>query len=319
MPRSVAFLLSICAMVLLLVILGQPFYIVPEGTQVVITRFGDPIGDPIKDAGLHIKMPFVDVVNRFEKRLIEWDGDPNQIPTKDKRFIWIDTTARWRITDPLRFLQSVHDERGAQARLDDIIDAETRDVITEQLLIEVVRTTNRELTREVLQGTDAASELTRVAVIKIGRDELTREILARSQKQMPVYGIELVDMRIKRINYIDEVREKIYERMIAERRRAAEQFRSEGQGRKAEIEGRTEKELKRITSEAYHEAQQIKGKADAEATTIYAEAYNRDPEFYNFLKTLETYETTIDPESTLVLTTESDYFKYLKKANPPEL
>lgn len=314
MTRSMAVLLVFLGAALFLVVLGQPFFIVNEGTQAVITRFGEPIGSPIGAAGLHFKIPFIDMVHTFEKRLLEWDGEPTQIPTKDKRFIEIEATARWRIMEPLKFLQSVGDENGAQVRLDDIIDAEVRDVITEQLLIEVVRSSNREMT--MLQEGAEDSELVKVEEVKLGRGVITREILERAQKMMPSYGIQLVDVRIKRINYISEVREKIFERMIAERRRAAEQFRSEGQGRKAEIEGRTERDLKEITSQAYLKAQEIKGKADAEATRIYAEAYGQDPEFYSFVKTLDTYETTIDAESTLVLTTDSDYFKYLKKLSP---
>jgi len=299
----------------MLVLLGQPFYILPEGTQAIITRFGEPVSDAITDAGIHWKTPFIDVVNRFERRLLRWDGDPNQIPTKDKRFIWIDATARWKISNPLMFLQSVGDEARAQALLDDIIDATTRDVITEQPLIEIVRSTNRELTRNLVdeEGTND-SELSRIEKVAQGRQNLTRAILLRSQEHMPRYGIELVDMRIKRINYINEVRERIYERMIAERRKAAEQFRSEGQGRKAEIEGRTERDLRTITSKAYEQSQEIKGKADAEATTIYAQAYSADPEFYQFVKTLETYDSTIDDKTALILSTDSDYYRLLKSA-----
>ena len=316
MTRRTAVLLAALGAAGLLVVLGQPFFIITEGTQVVITRFGDPVTGPVADPGLHVKVPFIDVVNPFENRLLEWDGDPNQIPTKDKRFIWIDATARWKIVDPLKFLQSVGDERGAYARLDDIIDAETRNVISEQPLIEAVRSTNRDLTREIVQDGAEDSELTLIEDVTLGRGEITRQILARAQQMMPSYGIELVDMRIKRIQYIDEVREKIYERMIAERKRAAEQLRSEGQGRKAEIEGRTELDLKQITSSAYFEAQKVKGRADAEATQIYAEAYSKDPSFYDFVKSLETYEGSVDSQSTLILSTDSDYFKYLKKANP---
>jgi len=316
MKRSFVFILILFAVGFLLIVLGQPFYVVPEGTQVIITRFGEPVGKPITEAGLQFKAPFIDVVNRFEKRLLEWDGDPNQIPTKDKRFIWIDTTARWKIVDPLKFLQSVGDERGAQARLDDILDAEVRDVVTEQPLIEIVRSSNREFSETLLAEKQELSQLTRLEIAKKGRQALTREILKRAQLHMPRYGIELIDMRIKRINYIDEVREKIYDRMIAERRRAAEKFRSEGEGRRAEIEGRTERDLKKISSEAYRKAQVVKGKADAEATAIYAKSFGQDADFYDFVKTLDTYKASIDSNSTLILTTDSDYFKYLKGINP---
>ncbi len=287
------------------------FYVVPETQQVVITQFGRPIGTPVNQAGLHFKKPFIQQANYFEKRLLEWDGSPNQIPTKDKRYIWVDTTARWRIADPLKFLQSVGSETGAHARLDDIIDSATRDYVTGHKLIEVVRNSNRLLSK--LEESEVAIESEDVVEkIKVGRDDLTRGILKQAKELIPQYGIELMDVRIKRINYVKEVRRKVYDRMISERKRAAEQYRSEGQGKKAEVEGEMKKELKRITSEAYRKAQEIKGKADAEAIKIYAEAYNKDPDFYSFLKTLETYKETIDGKSTIILTTDSDYYEYLK-------
>jgi len=294
-----------------IVVLRGTIYTVDETQQVVITQFGRPVGEPIKTAGLYFKRPFIQKANYFERRILQWDGSPNQIPTKDKRYIWVDTTARWRITDSLKFLQSVGNETGAHARLDDIIDSSTRDSITSHLLIEVLRNTNRLLERaeeaeEVLGAEEA------LARIEVGREKLTREILKQAQELVPQYGIELIDVRIKRINYVEEVRKKVYQRMISERNRVAEQYRSEGQGKKAEIEGEMEKELKRITSEAYRKAQEIEGKADAEAIKIYAEAYSKDPEFYSFVRTLETYKETIDERSTLILSTDSDYFEYLK-------
>ena len=312
MRKSLTFTLFFIFLAVLAVLLGNPFYIVKEGTQAVITRFGEPVSGAITRTGLHVKLPFVEVINRFERRLLEWDGDPNQIPTKDKRFIWIDTTARWRIADPLKFLQTVGNEIGAQARLDDILDSATRDVITEQPLIEIIRSSNRELEQHVTEEGKEVSRLIKLQEIQHGRNALTREILARSQKLTPIYGVELVDLRLKRVIYIDDVLEKIYDRMISERKRAAEQFRSEGQGRRAEVEGRTERDLNAIQSEAYRKAQEVKGKADAESTRIYAQAHNQDPEFYRFLKTLNTYESTVDKQTTLVLTTDSDYFKFLK-------
>jgi modulator of FtsH protease HflC len=319
MPRSISFLGMFLMAALLLILFGQPLYIVKEGTQAVITQFGEPLGDPVTKAGLHLKMPFVQMANRFEKRLMEWDGDPTKIPTKDKRFIWINSMARWRIVDPLKFLKTVRNETQAQSRLDDVIESQTKTIVSGQTLIEIVRNSNRVMEIELFkgEGTDG-SDLQRINEIRYGRNYLTREILERSKEIVKQFGIELLDMRIKRINYTDEVREKIYERMIAERRRAAEQFRSEGQGRKAEIEGRMARELDRITSEAYRTAQESRGKADAEATKIYAKAYQSDPEFYNFVKTLKTYESTIDGKTTLVLTTDSDYFKYLKRVTPLE-
>jgi len=305
---------------LALVVLLSSAYVVDETQQVVITQFGEPIGEPIRDAGLYFKTPFIQRANYFEKRLLEWDGSPNQIPTKDKRYIWVDTTARWRIADPLKFLQSVGNETGAHARLDDIIDSATRNAITSHLLVEVVRNTNQLVERaagvpKAEQELGTAEALER---IEVGRGKLTRSILAQAQKLAPQYGIQLIDVRIKRIDYVKAVREKVFERMISERKRAAEQYRSEGQGKKAEIDGEMAKELKRITSEAYRTAQEIEGKADAEAIKIYAEAYSRDPEFYSFLKTLETYKETIDRNTTIILSTDSAYFEYLKDLSGPE-
>jgi len=288
---------------LLLVLSGNPFYILYEGKQVVITQFGKP-KKVVKEPGLHFKIPFIQKVNYFEKRILAWDGYPTQIPTKDKKYIWVDTTARWKIEDPLKFLQTVSDEKGAQTRLDDIIDAAVRDVVTAHNLIEIVRSSNRiteELEEKALES------------IKVGRDKMRREIIKIAEEMLPRYGIELVDIRIKRINYVEDVREKVYQRMIAERKKAAEKYRSQGRGVKAEIEGRTEKELKVIISGAYKEAQKIKGEAEAKANEIYSQAYSQDPEFFSFLKTLKTYQNTVDKNTTLLLSTDSDYFKYLKR------
>lgn len=308
-------ILRIFAVIVILVVflfISGTVYIINETQQVVITQFGKPVGEPLISAGLHFKVPFIQRVHYFDKRLLDWDGDPNQIPTKDKRYIWLDTTARWRIVDALKFLQSVGTETGAHARLDDIINSATRDAITSHLLVEAVRNSNRileskeEHEEEVIVTEEAIEE------IKLGRQALAGMILDKARALAPQYGIELVDVRIKRINYVEAVRQKVYERMIAERKRAAERYRSEGQGKRAEIEGQMSKELKQITSEAYRKAQGIRGKADAETTRIYAEAYTKDPEFYSFLKTLETYRKTIDENSTVILTTNSDYYKYLK-------
>jgi membrane protease subunit HflC len=302
------FILAIAA--LILIILSSSFYTVDMTEQVVITQFGEPVGDPLTAPGLYVKIPFIQKVNTFEKRLLEWDGDPNQIPTKDKKYLWVNTYARWRIVDPLKFLQSVHDELGAHSRLDDIIDAATRDYITSHLLIEVVRNSNREM---AVAGTELElAEEVLMHQIEWGREEVTRQILEQASQVVPEYGIEMVDVRIKHINYVEEVRRKVYERMISERKRIAEKYRSEGQGKKAEIEGQREKELQRITSEAYRTAQEIIGQADAKATKIYAAAYNKDPEFYSYVKTLETYEETLGGGSWLLLTTDSDYLQYLK-------
>ncbi|MBP9733637.1 MAG: protease modulator HflC [Candidatus Omnitrophica bacterium] len=312
MPRPAAIAMFLFVGVILAALLGNPFYTVPEGRQAVITRFGEPVGGAVTKTGLHLRLPFIEQVHLFETRILEWDGDANQIPTKDKRFIWVDTTARWKIADPLKFLQTVGNESAAQARLDDTVDAITRDVISDQLLIEIVRSSNRELTQNLIQEGIADTEMTKADIIKAGRNVLTREILSRAQKMTPEYGIELVDVRIKRIIYIDDVLKKIYERMVAERKRAAQQFRSEGLGRQAEIGGRREKDLNTIRSDAYRRSQEIKGKADAEAARIYAEAYGKDSDFYRFVQTLKSYEKTMDAKTTLVLSSDSDYLIYLK-------
>jgi membrane protease subunit HflC len=306
-------LLTILLALIIIIILSGTLYTVKETEQVVITQFGKPIGKPIKDAGLHIKIPFIQVANYFDKRLLEWDGEPKQIPTRDMKYIWVDYFARWKIVDPLKFLESVTTENVAQSRLDDILDGATKDLIPRHNLIEIVRSSNRPF----ISVEDEAELLSEVEEkIKEGRSAITRQILQQVKEKAPQYGIEVVDVRIKRINYIDEVRQKVYERMISERKRIAERYRSEGEGQRAEIEGEREKEMQRITSEAYRTAQEIIGKADAEATSVYAQAYNRDQDFYFFLKTLETYKQTIDAESWLIFSTDGDYFKYLNKATP---
>ena len=297
----------------MLFFMSGALYIVDETQQVVITQFGKPIGDPAIKAGLYFKLPFIQQANYFDKRLLQWDGNPNQIPTKDKRYIWVDTTARWKIKDPLKFMQSVTNETGAHARLDDIIDSATRDYITNHNLVEVARDSNRIIESKVINEEDEikASDDALDTVV-VGREKITRGILKQASEMAPQYGIELVDVRIKRINYVQEVRDKVYERMISERKRAAERYRSEGQGKKAEISGQMGKELKKIQSEAYRLAEEIKGKADAEAISVYADAYNRDPEFYSFLKTLDTYKNTIDSDTTVILSSDSEYFEYFK-------
>jgi len=297
---------------IVLALASGALFIVDETKQVVITQFGKPVGDPITSAGLHFKMPFIQDAHYFEKRLLEWDGDPNQIPTKDKKYIWVDTMARWKIVDALKFLQSVGNEISASSRLDDIINSATRDAVTSHLLVEAVRNSNRILENKEL-GEDSIVSEEALERIEIGRQQLTRSVLDKAKVLAPQYGIEIMDVRIKRVTYVEEVRDKVYDRMIAERKRAAEKYRSEGHGKSAEIEGQTGKELKLITSEAYRQAQSITGKADAEAINIYAQAYSQNPEFYSFLKTIETYKNTIDAGSTIVLTTDSDYYRYLKQ------
>ena len=296
---------------ILFIFLTDTFYVVTETNQVIITQFGQPRGGTIDSPGLHVKLPFIQKANFFEKRWLEWDGDANQIPTKDKKFIWIDTYARWRISDPLVFFQRVRDERGAQTRLDDIIDGETRNAIANFDLIEIVRSTNREF--ELSEEISILETGTAIPEIETGREGIATIILEKASDITPEFGVELKDVRIKRVNYVDEVQRKVFDRMIAERQRIASKYRSEGDGESAKIRGQKERELKGITSEAYRQAQEIKGRADAEATRIYARAYNADPEFYSFMKTLETYRTTIDENTSLLLTTDSEYFKYLKK------
>ncbi len=298
------------ALVVLLVVLDSA-YVVSETNQVIITQFGEPIGGAVNTAGLHFKAPFIQKTNYFEKRWLEWNGDPNQIPTKDKKYIWVHTYCRWRISDPLVFFQRVHDERGAHSRLDDIVDGETRNIIAKFDLIEIVRSSNR--TFELTEDAALLDFSEVVGKIQTGRDKIAKLILDSSAKITPMFGVELKDVQIKRVNYVDEVQRKVFDRMIAERKRIASKYRSEGDGKSAEIRGQKERELKRITSEAYRKAQETKGKADAEATKIYALAYNLDPEFYQFLKTLETYRTALEKETWLILSTDSEFLKYLKQ------
>jgi membrane protease subunit HflC len=295
-----------------LIVLFSAAFIVDETKQAIITQFGKPVGNPIIEPGFHFKIPFIQNVHFFDKRFLAWDGDSNQVPTKDKRFIWVDTYARWRIMDPLLFFQRVQDERGARTRLDDILDGETRNAIASNNLVEIVRSTNRELEVEALEETKE----TEIGLkIKLGREKLTRLIIEAACPRLKVLGIELLDLRFKRINYVDEVQQKIYERMITERKRIADKFRSEGQGESARIMGDRERDLKKIQSEAYRTAQELKGKADAEATAIYARAYNQSGEaknFYQFLKTMETYKATLSEKDWLILSTEGDFFKFLQ-------
>jgi membrane protease subunit HflC len=304
-----ASLIILAAVVLLVALVaGGAFYIVNEAQQVIITQFGKPVGDPVITPGLKIKVPFLQKANYFDKRFLEWDGDPNEVPTKDKRFIFVDTYARWRIVDPLLFFQRLRDERGAQSRLDDILDGETRNTIAKHNLIEVVRSTNREFV--VSSALDEQATKT----INAGRVKLEQEVLHNASTRTEVLGIEILDFQFKRTNYADVDRPKVYERMISERKRIAEEYRSQGAGEAARINGAKDKDLKEISSEAYRQAQEIRGKADAEAADIYAAAYNRDPEFYRFLKTMEVYRTSLDEKTILMLSTDGEFLKYLESA-----
>jgi membrane protease subunit HflC len=308
MKRAALIVAGIVAFLLLVVISGT-VYVVNETQQVVITQFGKPVGEAVTAPGLKVKMPFIQRANYFEKRFLAWDGDRNQLPTRDKRFIFVDTYARWRITDPLKFFQRLRDPRRAQSRLDDILDGETRNTIARYNLIEAVRSTDREFI--VSEDREESVDL---AVIMYGRDVLTAEVLAAAQGRVSDLGIEILDFRFKRINYVPEVRREVYARMISERQRIAEEFRSEGAGEAARISGEKERELKQIGSEAYREAQEIKGRADAEAADIYASAYNRDPEFYRFTKTMEVYKDALDKETVLLIGTDGEFLRYLERS-----
>ena len=302
----------------ILVAISGTFYTLEEGEQAVIVQFGRPVGETVTEAGLHVKVPLIQEARRFEKRLLIWDGDPNQIPTKGREFIWVDTTARWRIADAKKFLESVASEAGARSRLNDIIDSVVRDQVSGSELVELVRSASWVVPKgEILEEVPAeVREELKKAIVR-GREEITRTILAEARKVIPQYGIELVDVRIKRLDYVQSVREKVYARMISERKRIAAQFRSEGEGRSAEILGTMEKELRRIRSTAYRRVQEIRGKADAEATRVYGAAYNADPEFYAFSRTLEAYKEVQNKNSTVILTTDSDYYRYLKRSGAP--
>jgi membrane protease subunit HflC len=285
-------------------------YIVDETEQVIITQFGRIVGTPKKDPGLKFKVPFIQRANYFAKNLLSWDGDPGQIPTLDKTFIWVDTFARWKITDPVKLFQTVNNQFNAIGKLNDIIDPAVRNFITSYSLIEAVRKSDRKLDEDSVSMEDAFRSYFAVTV---GREKITEGILKQAQPKLAQFGIELVDVKIKRINYVEQVRKSVYARMIAERKQIAEKYRSEGKGEAQKILGEKERDLQEITSEAYRKAQIIKGKADAEATIIYAKAYGVDPEFYSFVQTLEIYEQSLDEKNTLILSTESEFLKYLKE------
>ncbi len=298
---------------LLLVFVSSSAYTVHETEQAIVTQFGRPVRGPLTEAGLYFRVPFIQQVLRFDKRILEWSGEPNEILTKDKKTILVDTTARWRIRDPLLFLQSVRDERVAQSRIDDILDAAAKNAIRENNLIEAVREQNRDFNADPdldleVTGASAADEVT------VGRERLIHGIFEDSKKTVAALGIELIDFRVRRIDYAEKVRQEVYARMIAERNQIAEKYRSEGEGKRAEIEGQKEKEERRIESEGIREAETIRGRADAAASTIYADAYGADPDFYAFVKTLDTYRTAfVDGDTTLVLSTENKLLRLLKE------
>ena len=303
-------LLLFIAAAVVVVLLFSSVYTVSETEQVILVQFGMPVGGLVKDPGLHLKLPFIQDVHRFDKRWLEFDADPREVPTKDKKYIWVDAYARWRIVDPLRFYQAVGDERGAQSRLDDVIHGQTRNAVASFDLIELVRSSDRrfQLTEE-LEGIGAAEAM---AKIMSGREKIAQIVLKRAAEMTPPYGIELEDVRFRRINYVETVQQEVFERMISERKRIAERSRSEGQGRAAEIRGEKERDMLAASSVGYKTAQTLKGAADAKATAVYAGAYNRDPDFYRFWKTMETLHSSLDEKTWLILSTESELLKYLK-------
>jgi len=306
--KSKGFIIIIAVIACLLVFASA--YVVDETEQVVITQFGKVMGETKHAPGLYFKVPFIQQATYFPKNLLHWDGEPGQIPTLDKTYIWVDTFARWKIVDPIKYFQTVGNLISAQGRLDDIIGPAVRNFISSYKLIETVRTTNRELDTFEIGLEDVKKRS--VSVIKTGRQQITEGILKQAKPKLEKFGIELVDVKIKRINYVEQVRKTVYSRMIAERNQIAEKFRSEGQGEARKILGEKERDLKLITSQAYRVAQEIKGKADAEATKLYAKAYGLDPEFYSFVKTLDVYGQALDKNSSIVLSTDSEFFKYLK-------
>ncbi len=300
-------------------VLFSSAYIVDETEQVVVTQFGKLVSEPKTEPGLYFRIPIIQNANYFPKNLLQWDGDPGQIPTLEKTYIWVDAFARWRIVDPVKFFETVSNLISAEARLDDIIDPAVRNFVTSYRLIETVRWTNREMDTFEL-GVDIEEETQKKDRprfnITTGREKIEEGILAQAQPKLDPFGIELVDVKIKRVNYVDQVRQSVYGRMIAERKQIAEKFRSEGRGEAQKIRGEKERDLKQITSEAYRKAQELKGEADAKATRIFAQAFGVDPEFYSFTKTLDTYAETLDKDSDIVLSTDAEFLKYFKGYTP---
>jgi modulator of FtsH protease HflC len=298
----------------LLVAVYSSVYILEETQQAIVTQFGRPVGEPRTAPGLNFKVPFLHKVQFFDKRYLEWDGDKNQVPTKDKKFIFVDTYARWEITNPLQFFIRLRDERSAQSRLDDILDGETRNAIASHDLLDIVRSTNREpeITEEFMEQIEVLEDIT------VGRATIEKIVLEKANERTADLGVRILDFRFKRMNYVDEVRDRVYDRMISERNRIADQFRSEGQGEARKIEGNKERDLAQIQSEAFRTAEEIKGKADAQATEIYASAYNRNRQsvdLYKFIRTMESFEKSLDSNTSLILSSDAEFFKYLKRLN----
>jgi len=312
---------KLIALLVVLAIAGfiamNSLYTVDEVEQVIITQFGKPVGEPVTTAGLKFKTPFVQDVNPLDKRVLEWDGPPSDMPTKDKLYISVDLFARWRIVDPLQFFLRLRDERSAQSRLDDILGSETRNAVAKHQLIEIIRTTKDRvpLRDALLTDEEVAQDIGSLVPIRKGRSQVEKEIFAAAANKVGVFGIELLDIRFKRINYNESVRPKIYDRMISERRQIAERFLSEGNGEAARIRGNRERDLNKVQSEAYREVEEIRGLADAKASAIYAKAYNQSDEsvaFYEFTRTMQSYESIIADDTTMILSTDSDIFRFLK-------
>jgi membrane protease subunit HflC len=316
MKNSVLTWLGAAVAIVVLLIISGAFYIVPETEQVIVTQFGQAVGKPVTEAGVHFKIPFTHQIHRIEKRVLEWDGPIAEMPTKDKLYIIVDAFGRWRISDPMRYFIRLRDERSAQSRLDDILGSETRNTVARHELVELIRTTkDRKAAVDDTLVVGSGSVAAGLPPIMHGRVALEQEIAARAQAKLAEFGIELLDVRFKRINYNPAVTGKIFERMISERRQIAERFRSEGAGEAAKIIGSKERDLKEIESEAYRKVQTVQGKADAEATSIYAQAYNQSlesREFYNFTRALETYRTSFQKGTTLILTTEGSFLRFLE-------
>lgn len=320
MAKSVSIIVTIAIVVLL----KMSLFVVTEGKQVIITQFGRPIGEPITTAGLHFKKPFLQEARFVDKRILSWDGFPNQIPTKDKKYISVDTTARWRIVDALKFIQTVQSESGAKARLDAILDATTRDVISNHKLVEAVRLSNsildsiaekkKEIEDKISRGEAIVEEeiTGEIEQISVGREKLSEMIAESADKELGQFGIKLIDVQLRRISYEQSVEKKVYERMISERQRIAEKIKSIGLGEKAEIEGRLSKDLRKIQSEAYRKAEEIKGRAEGLASAIYAKSFNVDPKFYEFIRSMDAYKKSLKSEGRFILSSDSEFLKYLK-------
>lgn len=307
-------IIALSAIALVAIVAANSIFVLSETEQAIVTEFGKPVGEPRTEPGINFKTPFLHKVQRFDKRYLEWDGSKNQVPTKDKKFIFVDTYARWEITDPLQFFIRLSDERSAQSRLDDILDGETRNAIASHDLIDLVRSSNREpeITEDFMEELEVLQEIT------VGRDEIEKIVLLKANERTTDLGVRILDFRFKHMNYVDEVRDRVYDRMISERNRIADQFRSEGQGEARVIEGNKERDLAKIQSEAFKTAEEIKGRADAEATRVYAAAYNKNRQtidLYKFLRTMESFEKSFDENSSLIISTDSEFYRYLRKLN----